>query len=458
MRLSLSRPAVIVSSAATLALVASGVVLATSAEAGAKPSAAAMTIARQTLAPNDGWASSGTGTTGGSTADDAHIFVVHDRAELVTALGGNNATNGSNATPKIIFVDGGIKGNVDDTNKPLTCADYADPAYSFDAFLATYDPAVWGRTTKPSGPLEDARARSAKNQGARVNINVGPNTTIVGLDGGKFTNVNLFLSKVNNVILRNLRLEDAADCFPAWDPTDGATGNWNSLYDLISLKGATHVWVDHSSFSDGNNTDDNQPLYFGRPFQVHDGALDITNASDLVTASWNNFFDHDKTMLIGSTNTVGADVGKLRVTLHHNRFANVGQRTPRVRFGQVDVYNNFYYATTEDIYVYSWGVGVFSSIYAENNMVLRSADIPLDAVVFDWRGGQPGGITEVGSMTRVGTGPVTAVSFVDAYNQSFDPDLSPTDFVPTLRAAPPDPTDQVQSLVAHQAGAGKIGI
>ena len=34
-----------------------------------------------------------------------------------------------------------------------------------DAFLAAYDPAVWGRATKPSGPLEDARARSAKRPG-----------------------------------------------------------------------------------------------------------------------------------------------------------------------------------------------------------------------------------------------------------------------------------------------------
>jgi pectate lyase len=458
MRPSLSRSAVAVAVAATVALVASGIVLATSAEAVTQPSAAALAFARQVLPPNDGWASSGTGTTGGSTADDAHVFVVHNRAQLVAALGGNNATNGSNATPKIIFVSGGIEGNVDDADNPLTCADYADPAYSLDAFLATYDPAVWGRTSKPSGPLEDARVRSTKNQGARININVGSNTTIVGLGGGKFTGVNLIVNKVDNVILRNLRLEDAADCFPSWDPTDGSAGNWNSLYDLVSLTGATHVWVDHSSFSDGNNTDDNQPLYFGRPFQVHDGALDITKASDLVTASWNNFFDHDKTMLIGSTNTVGADVGKLRVTLHHNRFANVGQRAPRVRFGQVDVYNNYFYATDEESYVYSWGVGVFCSIYAENNMVLRSADIPLDAVAFDWRGGQPGGITELGSMTRVGTGGVTAVSFVDAYNQSFDPDLTPTDFVPTLRAAPPDPTDQVQSLVSKGAGAGKVGI
>jgi len=68
------------------------------------------------------------GTTGGSAADDAHIFVVHNRLELVNALGGNNATNGSNATPKIVFVADGIEGDVDDSNNPLTCADYTDPA------------------------------------------------------------------------------------------------------------------------------------------------------------------------------------------------------------------------------------------------------------------------------------------------------------------------------------------
>jgi pectate lyase len=218
------------------------------------------------------------------------------------------------------------------------------------------------------------------------------------------------------------------------------------------------VWVDHDNFSDGNNIDALQPQYFGRPYQSHDGALDITKAADLVTASWNAFFDHDKTMLIGSTNTVGADVGKLRVTLHHNSFANVGQRVPRVRFGQVDVYDNLYRATTEDTYSYSWGVGVYSSVYAENNFVLRSADVPLDDVVYDWRGSAPGGITEVGSLTQVGTGPAQAVNFVAAYNATHDPDLTPTDWVPALRAATPDPTAAVPALVSAHAGAGKLGI
>ena len=34
----------------------------------------------------------------------------------------------------------------------------------------------------------------------------------------------------------------------------------------------------------------------------------------------------------------------LRVTLHHNLFESIGQRTPRVRFGKVHVYNNLYRA------------------------------------------------------------------------------------------------------------------
>jgi pectate lyase len=424
----------------------------------AAPSAAALAVARQPLASGDGWASDGTGTTGGSAADAAHVFVVRSRAELVAALGGNNPTNGTNAVPKIVFVKGGIEGNVDDADAPLTCANYADPAYDLASFLAAYDPAVWGRTTRPTGPLEDARVRSTRNQGARININVGPNTTIVGLGGSKITGVNLIINRVDNVILRNLRFEDANDCFPSWDPTDGALGNWNSLYDLVSINTSTHVWVDHSSFSDGNNMDSTQPVYFGRPFQGHDGAVDIIRASDLVTLSYNNFFDHDKTNLIGSSNTVGADVGKLRVTVHHNRYANVGQRTPRVRFGQVDVYNNYFYATDEDSYQYSWGVGVFASMYAENNFVRRSADIPLDAIAFDWRGGLAGGITEVGTLTAVGTAPAQAVSFVAEFNATHEPDLAGTDWVPSLRVAPADPASAVPALVSAQAGAGHLGI
>ncbi|MCY1138264.1 polysaccharide lyase family 1 protein [Actinoplanes sp. Pm04-4] len=405
--------------------------------AGGGPSAATLRLARQGIADGDGW---GSGTTGGSTADDAHVFVAGSRDELVAAVAGD--------APKIVFVRGRI-----DLREGLSCADFADPEYSLDAFLAAYDPAVWGRAAKPSGPLEDARVRSARNQGDQVRVVVGSNTTIVGIDGGRLDHGSLVLTNVSNVIVRNVEVTDAADCFPAWDPTDGSAGNWNSLYDLVSLSGATNVWLDHNTFSDGNNHDASQPLYFGRPYQVHDGATDFIRGSDLITVSWNDYYDHDKTMLIGSTDTPGVDVGKLRVTVHHNRFGNVGQRAPRVRFGQVDVYNNLYVATDEDTYIYLLGVGVESSIYAENNYFRLSADVPASDVIAYWKGTR---ITAIGSLVQVSGRVPRPVDLVAEYNAAHDPDLAPdAGWTPTLRTQV-HPTIAVPVVVAAGAGIRRI--
>ena len=221
----------------------------------------------------------------------------------------------------------------------------------------------------------------------------------------------------------------------------------------MSLSGATNVWIDHNTFSDGNNHDSEQPLYFGRPYQVHDGATDIIRGSDLVTVSYNDYYDHDKTMLIGSTDTAGVDVGRLRVTLHHNRFNNVVQRAPRVRYGQVDVYNNLYVLTDDD-YSYSLGVGVGSAIYAENNYFVRSADTPAADILRDWKGTR---ITAIGSLVRVGSGPAVPVDLVAEHNAAYDPDFVPdAGWVPVLRPRV-DPTAAVPGVVSRTAGAGKLG-
>jgi pectate lyase len=416
-------------------------------------SRAALRLARTPLAANDGWAAADGGTTGGAAADGAHIAVAHNRAELIAALGGDALGNGANATPKIVFVSGRISMSTDATGAPLSCAAYADPAYDLDAFLAAYDPAVWGRTAKPAGPLEDARVRSAKRQGDQIKINVGSNTTIIGVNGARIDRGSLVLANVSNVIVRGVEFTDAADCFPAWDPTDGDTGNWNSLYDLVSLTGATHVWIDHDTFSDGNNHDADQPLYFGRPYQVHDGASDIIKGSDLVTVSYNDYYDHDKTMLIGSTDTPGVDVGKLRVTVHHNRFGNVLQRAPRVRFGQVDVYDNLYTATDDD-YQYSLGVGVESSIYAQNNYFRLSADVPAADVIHYWKGTR---ITAIGSLVQVSGRRPAPVDLVAAYNAAYDPDLAPdAGWTPAYRTRL-DPALAVPVIVGLTVGARRLG-
>ncbi len=398
-------------------------------------------LARETLAANDGWGSFSTGTTGGSAATPDHIFTATTRSELVAALA-------TGSTPKIVFVSGTIDANVDANNQPLACSAYVAPGYSLDAYLAAYDPATWGRRV-PTGPLENARAASQRNQQARVRLNIPANTTLIGLPGTGATILggNLRVSNTDNVIIRNLTLLDAHDCFPAWDPTDGSTGNWNSAYDNLSLLGATHVWVDHCTFGDGDNPDSNQPLYFGRPFQVHDGELDITNASDLVTVSWNRLGDHDKVMLIGSSDSAAADVGKLRVTLHHNMFVNVIQRTPRVRFGQVHLFNNYFDLAQTNGYGYSWGVGIQSQIYAQNNFFNAGA-VPPDKFISQLNGTM---IFAIGTFIYTGARPV-ASDVVTAYNATHTPDLAPkVAWTPTLFTGI-DPGDAVPGLVAHSAG------
>ena len=201
-------------------------------------------------------------------------------------------------------------------------------------------------------------------------VKLPSNTTIVGItpDAG-FDGGSLMLDKVSQVILRNLRFSDAYDFFPAWDPNDNGHGEWNSEYDTVSLREATQVWIDHCAFDDGERSDPREPVALGQRMQRHDGLLDITRRSDFVTVSWNVFRRHDKTMLIGGGDGHRDDRGHLRVTLHHNLWEQVKERTPRVRYGQVHVANNLYVATAGGDYPYGYsiGVGLGSQVLSEAN-------------------------------------------------------------------------------------------
>jgi pectate lyase len=142
-----------------------------------------------------------------------------------------------------------------------------------------------------------------------------------------------------------------------------------------------------------------------------------------VTASWNVFRNHDKVMLIGSSDNAPADVGKLRVTLHHNLFEALGQRVPRVRFGQVHLYNNYYKVCATPGYGYSWGVGVQSQIYAEENFFLIDTSAIAPARIMSRFNGT--NIHASGSLVTVTPWP-RDVDLVAEYNAVNDPDLVPT--------------------------------
>ncbi|MBE1443770.1 pectate lyase [Paenibacillus sp. OAS669] len=401
-------------------------------------------IGKQVLAVNDGWGSFTTGTTGGSKASAANIFTVTKRSELIKALGGNNSSNATNSTPKIIYVKGTIDMNVDDNDNPVGMDYYKDPAYDLQAYLAAYDPAVWG-TRVPSGPLETARAVSEANQGNKIKINVGSNTTIVGLPGSnaKITGGNLMIQNVDNVIIRNIEFENAFDYFPQWDPTDGDAGNWNSAFDSITVKNAQHVWIDHNTFSDGNNRDDYNIKYFGRQYQQHDGALDISNSSDLITVSYNYFHDHDKNTLVGGSDSYTDDRGKERITFHHNFYQNVTQRAPRVRFGQVHLYNNYYEGTFNNEsypFLYAIGVGFESHIVAQNNYFVQDEGTSAASLIQVSPGGTE--FTDTGSI----------LNGVEVNIAQSKGGLSPANWTPTLFNQM-DATVDVPAIVKSQAGA-----
>ncbi|MGV9557116.1 pectate lyase family protein [Streptomyces sp. NPDC003401] len=401
----------------------------------------------QTLAAKDGWASSGTGTTGGTKADAAHTFTVSTRAQLVKALG-----SATDTTPRIIKVSGTIDANTNDSGKKLTCADYASgTGYSLSAYLKAYDPATYGRSKLPSGTQESARAAAQKKQALNVTFKVPANTTIVGVPGTNagLTGAMLQVQNVDNVIVRNLTFAATEDCFPQWDPTDGDDGNWNSNYDSVTLRGATHVWADHNTFTDAPHFDSANPKYFGREYQIHDGALDITKGSDLVTVSRNQFTNHDKTMLIGSSDT--DSVGKLRVSLHHNVWKGIMQRAPLARIGQIHIYNNYYDVTTLNGYApqYSINSRAKAQVVAENNY---------------WK--LPSGAKAAKLLSSDGTGSIkgsgnqvngTVTDLVAAYNAASSKDLKTTvNWTPTLTSGLETSASGLPTSLATTTGAGVL--
>jgi pectate lyase len=109
-----------------------------------------------------------------------------------------------------------------------------------------------------------------------------------------------------------------------------------------------------------------------------------------VTVSWNVFRRHDKTMLIGGGDGHRDDRGHLRVTLHHNLWEQLKERTPRVRYGQVHVANNLYVATAggDYPYGYSLGVGIESQLLSEANVWEAGPGIAPDRVARLLKGGR----------------------------------------------------------------------
>ena len=157
---------------------------------------------------------------------------------------------------------------------------------------------------------------------------VGSNKSIIGIGSdAEIRNGEFRLSGVSNVVIRNLTFVGAPDTA------------------IAITNGANRIWIDHNDLTN-----------------AVDGAVDITRSADFVTISWNRFNSQGKVSLVGAGDDQVGDRGTLRVTYHHNWFVGTSERHPRVRYGRVHVYSNFYQNVTVGI-----GIGVEAQIISEDN-------------------------------------------------------------------------------------------
>jgi pectate lyase len=366
----------------------------------------ALADASTDVAPATGWASRNGGTKGGAAATSRYMYKVSSASQLLAALkdGGTN--------PKIVKIYGTVDMAAADNGGPFT---------------------------------------SVADQTARNKITIPANTTLIGMGStATITNAAMFIKRVDNVIIRNLTIVAPCDIEPMWDPNDNG-GRWNSRYDALVIDGATHVWIDHNVFTDAPTTDDQAPVVNGQRKQCHDGALDIQHAADFITVSYNVFDQHDKNTLVGSSDSDTADEGHLTVTFNHNAFKNVMERAPRVRFGKVHVYNNYYQgdkANTAYPHNYSIGVGYKAKIVSAANVLDIAGASSCPKVVKN-----PGTSTKTGAIVDTGSllngaalNLSTSCSFSNAVGWT----------VPY--AATPLPAGMVKSTVTSQAGVGKLTV
>ena len=241
------------------------------------------------------------------------------------------------------------------------------------------------------------------------NFPVGANKTIIGLGTNATLVGDLHIVSVSNVVVRNLFFTN---------PSSLGEG------DGITLRVADHVWIDHCTFTD-----------------CADGELDIVQASDYVTVSWCQFnytFDsgHNFVNLLGSDDADIFDAGRLHVTFHHNWWSTLcHERMPRVRYGRVHSYNNYFNAPGNN---YCVRAALESQVFLEKNQ-FENVDTPWEKFI-----------------TTGATGLVSAVSnvFVNVTGLT-DPGTDTVFAVPYIYTL--DDTAGLPSTVTNSAGAGKLG-
>jgi pectate lyase len=210
-----------------------------------------------------------------------------------------------------------------------------------------------------------------KAYGNKIALKIKSGTTLIGKTPDCGIRGGTIQIDGDNIQIRNLTIKDPCDPFPHHEQKNSTTSDgYNAQWDGINIDSHKNIWIDHCTFEDTisleyvtTGTTDT----ISEKWQIYDGLCDIKGDSTNITVSNCIFKNHDKTMLIGSSDSDG-DNSKRFVTLYGNYFLNCGQRLPMVRNTVVHIFNN-YYKTAETPYSSQSCVNARKNaiVYAENN-------------------------------------------------------------------------------------------
>ncbi|KAL1718220.1 polysaccharide lyase family 1 protein [Schizophyllum commune] len=306
---------------------------------------------------------------GGSTNESA-VYVASTLAELKEAV--------EFPYTKTVYVNGTIHGNELADGSLADCQTYIDTTgsdgsavrqFNFTLYIlslnSTYT-ALVDAAAEAGEPFEGRNATEYKEllghqngwrpvvvatQKAQVGLRLTNNTSIIGLDKtAALDGVNLYLSSVDNVWVRNLKLVSPADCFPA---PETFPSSWNAEFDAVGLVTSTNVWVDGCELQDQLSGEYVVPDEIdGWQVDRFDGKskrlFDCEDGTDNVTFSHNIIRNHHKSLLIGGgTKEADRDLGKMHFTIFGNHFNNSASRNPLMRFGTFDIASNLYSYTND---------------------------------------------------------------------------------------------------------------
>ncbi|EIN09878.1 polysaccharide lyase family 1 protein [Punctularia strigosozonata HHB-11173 SS5] len=334
------------------------------------------------------------GLANGGSLNASAVYVATNASELREAL----------ALPyaKTVYVQGVINGNEQHDGTLADCQYYIDHTGSDGAAIRSYNFTLylWSLNSTYLAEVEAAAAANetfdglnateyrtllghmngwrpvvSQTQKASVAFNVLSNTSLIGLsDDAALNGINLKLSSVDNVWVRNLKVVSPADCFPA---PETYPSTWNADYDAFSLVTSTNIWVDQCELQDQINGSYVIPDTVDPGWQVDrfDGLFDCEDGTDNVTFSHNIVRNHHKSMLLGGgTKEADRDLGLMHFTMFGNHFVNSASRSPLLRFGTADIFANVFEQIMSASPVFS------SSEVGGTNTSTEDGNLPADAV------------------------------------------------------------------------------